>query len=153
MRGFEQVLAFEHLMLTKLNLQENIAKGDWTKTPIAELHALLLAEVEELSEAIEQFQLREQSYLTALDIAIECADVANFAMMISDSLRERFAEEARRNQSQSPEDQEAREIAREFVSEINNMRRGAGILGYDPDENGTCHCPICTRERDRETIH
>jgi len=61
-----------------LKLRENDHKGDWRlELGIPELWELLEDEIEELAQAI-------NSNLGSQEIVRECADVANFAMMIAD---------------------------------------------------------------------
>jgi len=61
-----------------LKLRENDHKGDWRlELSIPELWELLEDEIEELAQAI-------NSNLGSQEIVRECADVANFAMMIAD---------------------------------------------------------------------
>lgn len=74
------VLSFAELMEEKLS--RNRHKGDrdgWLSCPLPRLMHLLLAEVLELEEVT-----RGGVAASASEVALECADVANFAMMIAD---------------------------------------------------------------------
>lgn len=76
------VVEFGRLMEAKL--AKNRRKGDragWLNLAPLELLRLLRGEVDELTAALEAG--------TADDVESECADVANFAMMVSDSFRHR----------------------------------------------------------------
>lgn len=76
------VVEFGRAMEAKL--AKNRRKGDragWLKLAPPELLRLLRGEVEELAMALESG--------TADDVESECADVANFAMMVADSFRQR----------------------------------------------------------------
>lgn len=63
-------------LLMELKLRKNDFKGGWSNVPVHKLLDLLEAEVRELREAVESGD--------PLDIAQECADVANYAMMVAD---------------------------------------------------------------------
>lgn len=63
-------------LLMELKLRKNDFKGGWANVPAHKLLDLLEAEVKELREAVESGD--------PLDIAQECADVANYAMMVAD---------------------------------------------------------------------
>lgn len=63
-------------LLMELKLRKNDFKGGWANMRPEEILSLLKAEVAELEKAIESGD--------PLDIALEAADVMNYAMMISD---------------------------------------------------------------------
>lgn len=63
-------------LLMELKLRKNDYKGGWQDVSAAKLLELLEGEVKELREALAEGD--------ALDIAQECADIANYAMMIAD---------------------------------------------------------------------
>ena len=67
------VIAFAHAMEYKLGRNDH--KGGWQDTPNIELYGMLEREVEELQEA-----LNRGNYL---EILLEAADVANFALMLA----------------------------------------------------------------------
>lgn len=74
---FPFVLSFARVMESKL--AQNRHKGDsdgWRSAGTEKLFSLLRKEVEELSQAIQDRD--------ATAIALEAADVANFAMMVAD---------------------------------------------------------------------
>lgn len=58
-------------------LEANAHKGGWASCPLPYLTKRLSQEVAELKRAIRANKSRE-------DVLAECADVANFAMMIAD---------------------------------------------------------------------
>ncbi len=68
---------FVSRMESKLARPENLEKSDWREQPASFLLGCLLHEVGELSEAL------GERHNTG-DVVDECADVANFAMMIAD---------------------------------------------------------------------
>ena len=73
---------FVTLMLEKL--QKNIHKGRWEHMPLGIAWMLLLGEIRELRKEMEQQHLDRHRILR------ECADVANFAMIMSSiALREK----------------------------------------------------------------
>ncbi len=74
-RFSERLIWFFERCSEKLVLNNH--KGDWRTLSDEELLELLKQEVEELREALSNNEL----YST--DIIMECADVANFAMMIA----------------------------------------------------------------------
>ena len=63
-------------LLMELKLRKNDHKGGWSDMTPSQLLDLLETEVQELRGAINEGD--------PLDIAQECADVCNFAMMIAD---------------------------------------------------------------------
>lgn len=71
--------AFGHLMYKVLGKPKNISKGNWQHIPCEDLLTMLKAEVVELEQALKIKQGRDE-------IADECADVANFALMICDNV-------------------------------------------------------------------
>jgi NTP pyrophosphatase (non-canonical NTP hydrolase) len=86
-RGEKELETFKILMQRKLEM--NAHKGDW-KAPEDRglLLFLLKIEVEELYEAMQKWtnSHAEERERRAEDVALECADVANFAMFIADSV-------------------------------------------------------------------
>lgn len=64
-------------LLMELKLRKNDHKGGWSDTTLETLLELLEDEVRELRDAIRNGD--------PLDIAQECADVGNYAMMIADN--------------------------------------------------------------------
>ena len=85
---------FEFALVMQEKLDDNADKGGWEDTSFGYLLERLEEEIEELKNAI-----KEKS--SAFDISRECADVANFAMMISDNItrEEVKAEQARRREA------------------------------------------------------
>lgn len=63
-------------LLMELKLRKNDFKGGWANSTPEDLLAALKVEVRELEEAI--------SAGDPLEIALECADISNYAMMIAD---------------------------------------------------------------------
>lgn len=57
--------------------RDDLRKGHWKKEGVSVLWACLLQEVKELEDAL-------MSDATAEEITLECADVANLAMMVAD---------------------------------------------------------------------
>lgn len=75
----------EFLTLMRAKLFENIHKSTWENETYAYLRKRLSDEVDELDRSI-----KDGDYANA---RLECADIANFAMMISDNLKyDRFDE-------------------------------------------------------------
>ena len=73
---------FTSQMDYKLSLPKNLAKTHWLDCDRYDLYEMLLVELSELEESME-FDRRE-------DAVKECADIANFAMMIADWHRNRI---------------------------------------------------------------
>jgi hypothetical protein len=63
---------------------KNLHKSGWRGLPIEYLRWRLGEEVKELDEALASHKFNSQD-----DIVNECADIANFAMMIADVVRDR----------------------------------------------------------------
>jgi NTP pyrophosphatase (non-canonical NTP hydrolase) len=80
-----EVLEFAHEMESELYANEK--KGGWTECDFEYLFNRLKEEVGELPEAIHKWQKKEGASLP--NLVSECADVANFAMMIADIARKR----------------------------------------------------------------
>jgi hypothetical protein len=75
----------EFSQLMKLKLNANVDKGLWNNETYEYLRGRINIELKELDDAI-----AAKDYVNA---ELECADVANFCMMISDNLNyERFKE-------------------------------------------------------------
>ena len=72
---------FAILMQGKLN--ENAHKGNWDNCEMGYLRRRLSQEVAELKRALDK---HKRGNATAEDVRNECADVANFAMMIADTV-------------------------------------------------------------------
>ena len=68
---------FYEQMEGKMLLPKNIAKGDWRESRIRDLYVLLIGEVRELEAELYSSGPHD-------NIVKECADIANFAMMIAD---------------------------------------------------------------------
>ena len=79
-RGETEVKAFAEAMIQKLNEPKNLEKDHWKKCNARYLHDLLKQEVFELRLEL----IGSKTYKEL--ILKECADVANFAMMIADSV-------------------------------------------------------------------
>jgi hypothetical protein len=77
MKVRKEVLKFSKIMEEKLS--ENDSKNGWSNCTNQYLFHLLLKEVAELSELI------FNDSIEPVELRRECADVANFAMMISDN--------------------------------------------------------------------
>ena len=76
-RSYEPALdRFVNVMRAKLAKPENIAKPHWRQCDLQFLVQRLEDEVQEMKEAIDEGSKKS--------IRLECADVANFAMMIAD---------------------------------------------------------------------
>ncbi len=74
----EQIRAIEKFIYDMVNkLEENSHKGGWEKCDMTYLYHRAAQEIEELKEAL--FNRKR--------VVSECADVANFAMMIADNIR------------------------------------------------------------------
>lgn len=76
--GIKKICSFQEIILSK-----NDHKGGWKKLSLKWLLRRLKTEVMELERAINKITKD-----TAPDIDSECADVANFAMMISDNFND-----------------------------------------------------------------
>lgn len=72
---------FQYQMAQKL--ERNRHKGSWRNQSLRWLRNRLNIELKELDRA-----LAKRKQLISHDIISECADVANFAMMIADSVRD-----------------------------------------------------------------
>lgn len=110
----EEVRKFAHAMEYKLAANDH--KGGWEESPIPKILSRLRMEVEELAQAIEDGN--------DIDIILEAADVANYAMMAAHNARLR--------------DENSRQDAggeREAVDDSNNIAYresgGAFVLGGD----------------------
>lgn len=80
------------VMLEKL--EANRHKDMWSGETYANLVELLQAEVIELDQALAHFiDPMSKRGVTAEDVIRECADVANFAAMIVDVIKERGAKQ------------------------------------------------------------
>ena len=77
-----EVLKFTQNMETKLRANDH--KNGWTDIGLTRLFELLIGETTELAEALEEDDAR--------NVIAECADVANYAMMIADNVRRRCSE-------------------------------------------------------------
>jgi len=76
-RSYEPTLdRFVRDMRAKLAKPENVAKPHWRQCDLQFLVGRLEDELEELKNAIDEGSKKS--------IRLECADIANFAMMISD---------------------------------------------------------------------
>ena len=78
----EEVLRFALKMEEKL--KENDRKGGWNSSSISYLLSGINRETEELSYALGQ-EGQSYSRTDRANIISECADVANFAMMLADN--------------------------------------------------------------------
>lgn len=67
-------------------LQDNDYKGGWEHELPERLMCLLVKEVGELSSGLEAWRMDDQ---WANAVIAECADVANFTMMIADLVRQK----------------------------------------------------------------
>ena len=81
---FEALHAFTKVMFEKL--KANRHKGGWQKCQPMDLYARLLDEQKELHESLVTHFSKDPDARehTAESVAKECADLANFAMMIAD---------------------------------------------------------------------
>jgi len=93
-RKWKEVDWFATQMTRKLN--ENVDKGHWDGTDLSYLVDRLREEVDEVEEAYDNLIEYRSSPMYANDddsdwdsLLDECADVANFAMMIADHARAR----------------------------------------------------------------
>lgn len=76
---------FSGYMREKLNEPRNVAKGTWRNEHVAALEARLYDEVRELSEALSEYANGRKNEEA---IIREAADVANFALIIADRIRQ-----------------------------------------------------------------
>lgn len=79
----EEVCWFAEIMESQL--AQNDHKPGWKNDSLRSLLKRIREEVDELGSAIEK--THDDRHARALDICSEAADVANFAMMISDLVR------------------------------------------------------------------
>lgn len=86
-RGEREVKKFAEAMIEKLNEPKNLEKGGWKDSFIDFLFHRLKEETIELQEELKQ---KMSCYVSVQDrkekVLKECADVANFAMMIADKV-------------------------------------------------------------------
>ena len=88
MRGEEEVKWFSEQMLAKL--ERDAHKGGWEDETYFGLLSGVTREVFELTEELTTSLFEEYDYEAIIK---ECADVANFAMMIADKARLRHERE------------------------------------------------------------
>jgi len=81
----ESVYRFAEAMEAKL--LENDAKGGWQYMPLKQLLAQALKECGELTSEIVSVDYEKD--ISATRVISECADVANYMMMIADNVRRR----------------------------------------------------------------
>ena len=74
----KSILLFAMQMESKLRVREE--KGCWSSINISTLFTYLKGEVEELEEAV------KRDPMLKTEIVDECADIANYAMMIFDNI-------------------------------------------------------------------
>ena len=74
-------------------LRKNDWKGGWSECSFDWLWDLLNEEIDELSTALDEV-IDEQNIVTNEDLISECADIANFAMMIADNARKKIEEQS-----------------------------------------------------------
>lgn len=72
---------FVQRMEAKMGLPKNVAKGDWRNSNPEDIAIGLGREVMELAEAIRDSEPPE-------NIINECADIANYCMMLADKVKE-----------------------------------------------------------------
>lgn len=83
MRGEKSVAVFAREMLATLNMPKNAAKGDnWAGLDLVTLDRLLAQEFLEVLTEIDRIEAGDKSAAAAL--MLECADLANVAMMLRD---------------------------------------------------------------------
>lgn len=75
-------------LVMEQKLREKDHKSGWRDESLADLFRLLLGEVGELDDAIDTYNDTPE-YIELDELVKECADVANFAMMIADAARSR----------------------------------------------------------------
>jgi NTP pyrophosphatase (non-canonical NTP hydrolase) len=86
-RGECEVKRFAEAMIEKLNEPKNLAKSDWKGLDMPYLFSRLDEEVYELQNALcKPISKCVSSKAKKIEILKECADVANFAMMIADKV-------------------------------------------------------------------
>ena len=78
-----RISLLKFVKIQEIILRKNDYKGGWKYMSLKQLRQRLKQEVNELSKAIDKITKH-----TAPDIKSECADVANFAMMISDNFND-----------------------------------------------------------------
>jgi len=72
------VISFANAM--ELKLKQNDHKGGWSSDTVDQLISKIMLELSELVSTIENGK-------SSHDVLLECADVANFAMMIAENYR------------------------------------------------------------------
>lgn len=82
------VHSFVNVMLSKLDANEQKRRLGWRYTDASDLKGLLELEIEELDRALHLLEQRNGPR-DRLDVILECADVALFALMIADRVRQR----------------------------------------------------------------
>ncbi len=89
-KALKQFAEFQDKILSS---HDNIKKGEdgWSEERISFLYCKLLGEVHELAIEIMKYEAGDRNYATKL-ISRECADVANFAMMIYDNVNRKHKE-------------------------------------------------------------
>lgn len=81
-RGETKVKLFAEAMINKLNEPKNLAKGGWENLNIRTLIASIEEETDELQDAYLAKVVCKKCWKET--ILKECADVANYAMMVAD---------------------------------------------------------------------
>lgn len=79
---FKTVVAFQALMMEKL--QKNAHKGGWEDEDVFALRDRMGEELDELDECLTRFPGSNRDEKWRNEVARECADIANFAMMLAD---------------------------------------------------------------------
>jgi len=64
-------------------LRENDHKGGWNSCDVDWLVSRMTEELQELDDVVQQYR---QGFASREEVRRECADVANFAMMIADNI-------------------------------------------------------------------
>lgn len=72
----------------KAKLDKNLHKGGWCSVSTYALYTMLHKEIEELDSAVKAFFVEQgfgrDTSFEAAHVVEECADIANFAMMLAD---------------------------------------------------------------------
>lgn len=68
-------------------LRDNIHKGHWAETDIVKLFYMTHDELDELEHEIDRMTKGDASNEVLWNIVYECADVANYAMMIASNAK------------------------------------------------------------------
>ena len=92
MRGQKNIEIFAREMLATLNMEKNAIKPHWSSMSLYDLTRKL---GEEFAEVVEQVaNLNDGDRKAAAELMLECADLANMAMMLRDHAEKILVEDA-----------------------------------------------------------